>query len=80
MNGYEDLRQIKTRIQAVTNILLHEFIRKTLAFYENKSRDSKNCFLQEKIQSVSVYLIKIMYKYTYMRSIHQGLGVDPLSP
>ena len=48
MNGYEDLRQIKTRIQAVTNILLHEFIRKTLAFYENKSRDSKNCFLQEK--------------------------------
>ncbi|MGY4110369.1 hypothetical protein ACVIJU_000633 [Aeribacillus sp. SP014] len=76
MNGYEDLRQIKTRIQAVTNILLHEFIRKTLAFYENKSRDSKNCFLQEKIQSVSVYLIKIMYKY--MRSIHQGLGVDPL--
>ncbi|ASS88913.1 hypothetical protein AP3564_00360 [Aeribacillus pallidus] len=76
MNGYEDLRQIKTRIQAVTNILLHEFIRKTLAFYENKSRDSKNCFLQEKIQSVSVYLIKIMYKC--MRSIHQGLGVDPL--
>jgi len=56
MNGYEDLRQIKTRIQAVTNILLHEFIRKTLAFYENKTRDSKNCFLQEKIQSVAVYL------------------------
>ncbi|MEK3646525.1 hypothetical protein [Aeribacillus sp. FSL M8-0235] len=24
--------------------------------YENKSRDSKNCFLQEKKQSVAVYL------------------------
>ncbi len=59
MNGYEDLRQIKTRIQAVTNILLHESSGKLLHSMKIDLATQKTVFCKKKYRVFQYILSKL---------------------